>query len=168
MRRLKPFAAIWPVRPEDCQRASSVTERLTGRALGASREGAHGSGWGPAGGEQELRRHRDGVDEWEGSGRAEGHAAAAAAADGCRRGAPRREGVTRGSPHLHTVLYGIEVLVEVSRSRGDPSEVGTEYSCKFIVNYVWCVFIMNDYWNRRSPVALTHYPLNAPQRLSKI
>ena len=89
MRRLKPFAAIWPVRPEDCQRASSVTERLTGRALGASREGAHGSGWGPAGGEQELRRHRDGVDEWEGSGRAEGHAAAAAAADGCCRGLPK-------------------------------------------------------------------------------
>jgi len=42
------------------------------------------------GGEQELRRHRDGVDEWEGSGRAEAHAAAAAAADGCCR-APEGE-----------------------------------------------------------------------------
>ena len=115
MRRLKPFAAIWPVRPEDCQRASSVTERLTGRALGASREGAHGSGWGPAGGEQELRRHRVGVDEWEGSGRAEGPAAAAAAADGCCRGLPR------GSRHLY-VLNGIEVSEEVSRCRGDSSE----------------------------------------------
>ena len=116
MRRPKPFAAIWPVRPEDCQRASSVTERLTGRALGASREGAHGSGWGPAGGEQELRRHRVGVDEWEGSGRAEGHAAAAAAADGCRR-APEGEPTP-----VHTVLYGIEVSEEVSRCRGDSSE----------------------------------------------
>ena len=109
MRRLKPFAAIWPVRPEDCQRASSVTERLTGRALGASRKGAHGSGWGPAGGEQELRRHRDGVDEWEGSGRAEGHAAAAAAADGCRR-APR------GSRHLYTLCCTVSRFRK--RSRG--------------------------------------------------
>ena len=107
-----------------------MTERLTGRALGASRKGAHGSGWGPAGREQELRRHRDGVDEWEGSGRAEGHAAAAAAADGCRR-APEGEPTP-----VHTVLYGTvsrfrkrsRGVVEYSseRQKSDPDEAHTQ------------------------------------------
>jgi hypothetical protein len=128
MRRLKPFAAIWPVRPEDCQRASSVTERLTGRALGASREGAHGSGWGPAGGGAGTaaapgRRRRMGGQRPRGGargGRGRGRrllqrASEGAAADGCCRGLPR------GSRHLY-VLNGIEVSEEVSRCRGDSSE----------------------------------------------